>query len=91
MSDTQVKEPQMPDFVGWCNHRSLELPTSQEAVQEEQPESEKADASENRKRTGAKEGLYPVQYFAGQYPALWKIPAAADSHYYQSINKKLKQ
>ncbi len=86
MSDTQVNEPQMPDFVGWCNHRSLELPTPQEA----QPEDEQANTSEARKRTGAKEGLYPSLYFAGQYPALWKIPAAADSHYYQSINKKLK-
>jgi len=90
MSDTQVQEPQTPDFVDWCSSRSLELPMPPEAVQEEQPESEEANAVESRKRTGAKEGLYPVQYFSGQYPALWKIPAAADSHYYQSINKKLK-
>ena len=86
--ETKTEEMQRPDFIGWCSEREFELPAAPEAVKTEEPESTDADASENRKRTGAKEGLYPIQYFAGQYPALWKVPAAADSPYYQSINKK---
>lgn len=42
---------------------------------------------EQRSRTGAKEGLYPAAYYAGQYPMLWKVPRAADSFYYQSVKK----
>jgi hypothetical protein len=64
----------MIDFKTWCQEKGLDLPT--------------VTTTEDRKRTGAKEGLYPPQYYAGQYPALWKTPAAADSAYYQSINKK---
>lgn len=64
----------MIDFIKWCEEKKLPLDavTTTEAV----------------RRTGAKEGLYPPQYFAGQYPALSKTPNAADSAYYQSINKK---
>lgn len=87
MSDTTtVLEPKVIDFFTWCNEESQELPFSQ-VPQNEEPESDDA-TSENRKRTGAKESLYPPQYYAGQYPALWKVPSAADSPYYQSINKK---
>ena len=75
------QESVMPSFLQWCEKRNLELPVY------EVPE-EKDTANENRARTGAKEGLYPPQYFAGQYPAAWKTPVAADSAYYQSINKK---
>ena len=74
MSKTKISEARIPDFIGFCYDAKLELPY--------------AIVDENRARTGAKEGLYPPQYFAGQYPALWKIPVAADSMYYQSINKK---
>jgi hypothetical protein len=79
MSDkTTVLEPRMPDFILYCAEQERELPMGDD----------KDAANENRKRTGAKEGLYPPQYYAGQYPALWKVPAAADSPYYQSINKR---
>lgn len=72
----------MHDFITWCQEKGLDLPSLQEA-----PESKPA-TNEDRKRTGAKEGLYPPQYYAGQYPGLYKTPSAADSAYYQSINKK---
>lgn len=70
------------DFVAWCSKNERELP-----VQNEQPNPKQANLSEKRSRTGAKEGLYPPQYFAGQYPDLWKIPAAADAAYYMSKGK----
>jgi hypothetical protein len=76
MSETNILEPKIVDFIGWCGDVEKELPFGQD------------QANENRKRTGAKEPLYPPQYYAGQYPALWKVPAAADSPYYQSINKR---
>lgn len=63
----------MNDFYTWCQEKGLDLP--------------EVAKNEERKRTGAKEGLYPPQYYAGQYPAAAKTPAAADSAYYQSINK----
>lgn len=85
-SNTKVFESQIPDFIGYCVDEKLELPFSVKPTTE-QPEGKEA-TSENRKRTGAKEGLYPPQYYSGQYPAGWKIPSAADSAYYQSINKK---
>lgn len=84
--NTQVLESQIPDFIGWCSDMEFQLPFPNAQTNEE-PEAKKA-TSENRKRTGAKESLYPPQYYAGQYPALWKVPSAADSPYYQSINKK---
>ena len=65
----------IPNFVLWCGSTERELPVP-------------AATSENRKRTGAKEGLYPPAYFSGQYTDLWKVPAAADAVYYQSANKK---
>ena len=77
---------QVVDFVAWCSANAKELPVTPEAMAGNTEEGD--SKAENRKRTGAKEGLYPPQYFAGQYPALWKVPAAADSVYYQSINKK---
>lgn len=83
--NTQVLEQKIGDFFAFCADMKLELPFAQVPANEA-PESEPA-TSESRKRTGAKEGLYPPQYYAGQYPALWKIPSAADSAYYQSINK----
>ncbi len=63
----------MIDFITWCAGKNLPLTPL---------------TNEDRKRTGAKEGLYPPQYYAGQYPGLYKTPHAADSAYYQSINKK---
>ena len=78
-NDTNIK-----DFVVWCSGRKNELPVPAALI----PKDKSATTSENRKRTGAKEGLYPELYFAGQYPSLWKIPAAADSMYYQSKGKK---
>ena len=72
----------MIDFKQWCADKSLELPEITET-----PEAKPA-TNEDRNRTGSKEGLYPPQYFAGQYPPAWKTPGAADSAYYQSINKK---
>lgn len=77
-SKTQVLENKIADFVLWCSETERELPFNQVSTE---------PVSENRKRTGAKEGLYPPGYFGGQYPALWKIPAAADSAYYQSVSK----
>ena len=73
-NQTTVVEPRIPDFIGFCIDQKWELPY--------------AIVDENRARTGSKDGLYPPGYFAGQYPALWKTPVAADSAYYQSINKK---
>lgn len=67
----------MIDFKQWCADKGLDVPATEEPT-----------TNEDRNRTGSKEGLYPPQYFAGQYPALWKTPGAADSAYYQSINKK---
>lgn len=72
-----VLEPYIPDFIAYCSEKKWELPF---------PGTEET-TTENRKRTGAKEGLYPKLYFAGQYPAEWKVPAAADSAYYQSLKK----
>lgn len=63
----------MIDFVTWCKEKGLPV--------------EPVSTNEDRKRTGAKEGLYPPQYYAGQYPGLYKTPSAADSAYYQSVNK----
>ena len=63
----------MIDFITWCQEKGLDLP--------------EVPKTEDRKRTGAKEGLYPPQYYAGQYPGLAKTPSAADSAYYQSVNK----
>ena len=75
MSNTKVVDTgRIPDFIGFCSDQKLELPY--------------AIIDEQGARTGSKEPLYPPQYYAGQYPALWKIPIAADSMYYQSINKK---
>jgi len=74
------EQPNIPDFVTWCSETEKELPVP-------------ATTDEARKRTGAKEGLYPPQYFAGQYTDLWKVPAAADAVYYQAVaqGKKLTQ
>jgi hypothetical protein len=74
MSETKVSESRIPDFIGFCMSKQWELPF---AVPEE-----------NGARTGAKEGLYPSLYWSGRYPPGYKTPVAADSAYYQSINKK---
>jgi hypothetical protein len=72
----------MIDFFAWCNEKGLDIPVE---VQDT------SDAvKEDRAHTGAKEPLYPPQYFAGQYPPSYKTPIAADSAYYQSINKQQK-
>lgn len=80
-----IFDQQMPTFLDYCINNELELP-----YVEVPSEEDTTDSSEQRSRTGAKEGLYPAIYYAGQYPALWKTPRAADSAYYQSINKKNK-
>jgi len=67
---------QIPNFIQWCEKNSYELPHYE------------VSKNENRARTGSKEPLYPPQYYAGQYPALWKIPRSADSHYYQEKGGK---
>ena len=72
------------NFQDWCAEKNLDL-----GELKEQPKSDKP-TNEQGARTGAKEGLYPPQYWAGQYPADYKTPFAADSAYYQSINKKKK-
>lgn len=64
----------MKNFISWCEEKGLDVPT----------------LAEDRAHTGAKEPLYPPQYFAGQYPPSYKTPIAADSAYYQSINKQQK-
>lgn len=80
---TNVLEPRIPDFILYCSENEIELPT-------ESSEEEGEGKNENRKRTGAKEPLYPPQYYGGQYPASWKVPSAADSPYYQSKTKEEK-
>lgn len=69
-------------FVDWCAEKGLELPELNE-----QPPQTQDVVDEKAQRTGCKEPLYPPQYFAGQYPGLYKTPIAADSAYYQSIKK----
>lgn len=75
----------IPDFVSWCAEVQFELPVPVAMAEVKAGED---STNENRKRTGAKEPLYPPAYFAGQYTDLWKIPHAADAVYYQSVNKK---
>lgn len=84
MSKESLFDVEMVDFFKWCEDNEFELPYI------EVPE-EKDTTDEQRARTGSKEGLYPALYYSGQYPMQWKIPRAADSHYYQSINKKNKE
>lgn len=84
MSDNDnILKPLITDFVTWCSETEHELP-----IPDALKDGEEDITAENRKRTGAKEGLYPKAYFSGQYADSWKVPAAADSVYYQSANKK---
>ena len=78
MSQTKVSEQRIPDFITFCYEQKLELPIPPEAM------------DENQARTCSKEGNYPPQMYWGLYPPGYKTPIAADSAYYQSINKKKK-
>jgi len=78
----------MRDFFQWCSEHDYELPEEHSGKDVLEKDGQEANTSENRKRTGAKEGLYPSAYYKGQYPANDKTSHAADSATYQDIGSK---